>query len=808
MRIPFFFVLLVILSQATAAQKPTVTYKAPPAVRALEPFQKLAFSYGEILVVPYAPNVYKIIVKATGDRNADHISDAVIAKPSATGAQPPLRAVGRDSFSVAGGKLLFTTYLEGNYKGFRIYLKDGEQIWGAGERALPLNRRGYRLNLNNNPWYGYGQGADNLNYSVPFITSSAGYGLFFDNPARGFLDIGKQEADALLYGTPSGEWSLYLMLGTPAEVLASYHKLTGTQPLPPRWAFGNLMSRFGYTSEAQVKDILSKMKREGVPVEAVIFDLFWFGDSIKGTMGNLDWVNKKKWPNPAGMIADFKKQGVKTILITEPYLVETSKNYTASKPYLAVDSAGRPYYLTDFYFGKGGLIDIFRKDAQAWFWSFYKKQMALGVEGWWGDLGEPERHPANMYHNLKDLGFGQRLYRSDEVHNIYGHTWTKMLYNYYANEYPNKRLFSLNRSGFAGSQRFGIFPWTGDVSRSWSGFRAQLPTLLGMTMSGVPYVHSDAGGFAGGEGDGELYVRWLQFAAYTPIFRPHGTALYEVDKAAFSFPSEVALIDTPWRNYAKAAIRSRYEFLPYNYSLAYLQATTGMPLMAPLYYYHPGDTAAARVQDAYYWGPSILVAPILEKGATSRSVYLPEGQWLDWNANLLKGGGRIEVPARIESIPIFLKGGAIIPGRQSVSQVSLEQTVEGMGNGDPSLVYVPDEKASSFDWYLDDGVSKNALSTGKYTLVRCSGQKTAERIRLRIDPSNKLYGEDRLLVIIPTIASRPKQVLVNGKLLELPSEGAGFPQGKGAALWMKESKTLLINLDGGTKALSVIEVQE
>jgi oligosaccharide 4-alpha-D-glucosyltransferase len=126
-----------------------------------------------------------------------------------------------------------------------------------------------------------------------------------------------------------------------------------------------------------------------------------------------------------------------------------------------------------------------------------------------------------------------------------------MLYNQYAKNYPTKRLFSLNRSGFAGSQRYNIFPWTGDVSRSWGGLNAQLPIILGMSMSGVPYVHSDAGGFAGGNGDNELYVRWLQMAAFTPIFRPHGTALYEVDKNAFSFPSEAALIEEPFQSYAK-----------------------------------------------------------------------------------------------------------------------------------------------------------------------------------------------------------------------------------------------------------------
>src|SRR5437773_10053845 len=463
---------------------------------------------GKFIVRYYAENIYKIKFEPEDYKSGELISDAVIAMPPATIDHPLEVHLKNDTVVIKGKTLIIGTHETNGYKGFYFPLQNEEMIFGGGERALPLNRRGYLLNLYNNPWYGYGEGADNLNYSVPFITSSKGYGLFFDNPSRAYLDIGKTNKSILEYGDLSGELNVYVIFGDFQKVLHSYYKLTGTQPLPPRWALGNLMSRFGYTSEAQVKEIYSKMRAERVPVDAVIFDLFWFGDSIKYSLGNLDWVNKRAWPDPKKMIAEFKNSGVETILVTEPFFVETSTNYQPSKPYLAVDSAGKRYYLTDFYFGKGGLIDIFRKDAQQWFWQFYKKQMNNGVEAWWGDLGEPEKHPNDLYHNLKDYGY-RRLFKADEVHNLYGHTWTRMLYQYYAKEYPSKRLFSLNRSGFAGTQRYCIFPWTGDVSRSWSGFRAQLPTLLGMSMSGIPYVHSDAGGFAGGEGDNELYIRWL-----------------------------------------------------------------------------------------------------------------------------------------------------------------------------------------------------------------------------------------------------------------------------------------------------------
>lgn len=719
-------------------------------------------------ITPYAKNIVKVTAAPKrSDWQNENISDAVIGEPIKL--ESAFKTTRNERLLVVNDKVKIALFDSAEYSGLRIDLDPNEKIFGGGERALPLNRRGYRLNLYNNPWYSYTEGADNLNYSVPFITSSNGYGLFFDNPSKGFIDIGKTTPNLLTYGAVSGEINVYIIFGNYQTILQSYHELTGTQPLPPRWAFGNLMSRFGYTSEAQVKDIYNKMKAENIPVDAIILDLFWFGDSIQKTMGNLDWVNKTKWPNPKKMIADFKKDGVQTILVTEPYFVETSKNYIASKPYLAVDSANKPFYLTDFYFGRGGLLDIFRKDAQSWFWQFYKRQMLNGVEAWWGDLGEPERHPSNMYHNLRDYGH-KRLFAAYEVHNLYGHTWTKMLHQFYAKEYPSKRLFSLNRAGFAGSQRYSIFPWTGDVSRSWSGLRAQLPVLLGMSMSGVPYVHSDAGGFAGGEGDAELYVRWLQFAAFTPIFRPHGTALYEIDPAAFSYPSEAALIEEPYREYAKLAIGLRYAFLPYNYSLAYQQAKNGKPLIAPFYYHFPTDTVAARIQDEYMWGESILVAPVVEKGMTERKVYLPAGRWQDITNKTIEGGQWINVPVSLQFIPLFIREGSFIPAIATAEGVTNIGNTSTYNSQKAFLGYFPSNKKTTFEWYEDDGVSKNAMTNGKHTLIKCTGVEKNGKVMVTITPSNQLFLKNELILSVSNIENLPKSVKVNGRKVQVATE--------------------------------------
>ena len=733
---------------------------------------------GDYIIRSYSSNIFKITFSPKHYSTGENLSDAVILSPIDYIDSHPLK-INNDTlvFVNDGLKILYQQDAEG--KGFRFSLANDEKIFGAGERALPLNRRGYRLNLYNNPWYGYGEGADNLNYSVPFITSSKGYGLFFDNPSKSYLDIGKSNKDVLQYGAFSGEINVYVIFGNYQQILQSYYKLTGTQPLPPRWALGNLMSRFGYTSEGQAKDILQKMKNENIPVDAIIFDLFWFGDSIQHTLGNLDWLNRKAWPDPKKMISDFKKDGINTILVTEPFFVETSKNYEASKKYLAVDSSGKPYYLTDFYFGHGGLIDIFRNDSKQWFWQFYKKQMQIGVEAWWGDLGEPEKHPSDLYHNFKSYGY-QRLFSADEVHNIYGHSWTKMLYSYYAKEYPNKRLFSLNRSGFAGSQRYSIFPWTGDVSRSWSGLKAQLPVLLGMSMSGVPYVHSDAGGFAGGEGDNELYVRWLQFAAFTPIFRPHGTALYQKDPNAFSFPSEPALIAEPFKTYAKNAVSIRYTMLPYNYSLAYKQTVSGKPLMSPLYYYFSADTTASKIEDEYMWGENILVAPILEKGIKERKLYLPKGKWLNIFSTIVYEGGKwVTIPVDLNFIPVFMKEGAFVP---TVSKI---KNVSDYSKGHFLLNYFPSASKTYFTWYEDDGVSKNSLLSKKYTLVKCSGQDAGKKISVNVTPSNKLFFPGSLALSI-TLSQKPSAILFNGKAIPMVTDPSTTDTSKPFALWMPQ----------------------
>jgi oligosaccharide 4-alpha-D-glucosyltransferase len=544
---------------------------------------------------------------------------------------------------------------------------------------------------------------------------------------------------------------VYIIFGnTNAEILQGFHTLTGNQPLPPKWVLGNFMSRFGYASEQQVTEIATAMQQNKIPVEAIIFDLFWFGDSIKGTLGNLEWVNKKQWPNPKKMLQKFNQQNIKSVLIAEPFVLQGTKQFSNATKFLATDSAGKPFMLQDFYFGIGGVFDIFRKDAADWIWkNHYQKQLANGATGWWTDLGEPEKHPKNLFHSLTSAKY-KRLFGADEVHNVFGHYWNKMLSEKYAQYLPNQRLFHLNRSGFAGSQRYSIFPWSGDVSRSWDGFAAQLPIMLGMSMSGIPYIHADAGGFAGGEGDKELYVRWLQFASFTPIFRPHGTALGNIDPNTFNFASEPALIDEPYKTYVKAAIQMRYTLLPYNYTLAYQQTTNSAPLVAPLYYYYPSDTTANNIENEFMWGNQILVAPVIKKGVTEQKIYLPTGNWYKLNTTIDEISNNttytnwINEPLTLQQIPVFIKAGSFLP----IIQKAPGLNTNFYSTDTLTVHYFSDTKSSSYTLYEDDGKDKKALANKQFELINFKANPSSTGVNFYITSNQgKFLGKPLKRVI-------------------------------------------------------------
>lgn len=638
--------------------------------------------------------------------------------------------------------------------GIRFSLEEDELLYGSGGRASGINLRGRKLGLYNRPDYNYEFGADNLNYMIPLLVSSKKYILFVDNPHKAWFDADSKGDGVLEFAAAGGPMRYFLITGKSfSSLMMQYGHLTGTQPMLPRWAFGNLQSRMAYRTQKETTEIVDQMIKEDFPIDAIILDFYWFGDSILGHLGRLDWW-KPNWPEPEQMIRDFKKKGVKTITISEPYIIDSLKNWSIADTLgiLAKDSTGKSYIDKQFYFGNGSLIDIFKNEAQQWLWQQYRKQFDIGVEGLWGDLGEPESHPSDIVHVLG---------KADEVHNIYGHYWAKMISENFRKDFPEKRLFFLARSGYAGSQRYGIVPWSGDVSRSWAGLKAQLPAMLNMSMSGIPYMHSDAGGFATGVKDNELYTRWLQFAVFTPIFRPHGSVI----------PSEPIFYNDTTKRIVRHFMKLRYELLPYIYTASWKNSVNGVPVTKPLFYYHPDDERFGDSFNSYYFGDDMLVVPVVEPGMQKMDVSLPSGLWYHfWTGQKLIGKRNIQVAIAPESIPVFIRGGSIIPRVKAVN------TTDAYSSRILFLhAYLPDgDGPFSGLMFEDDGVSYGTNDSGDYELLHFNGNINTGEITLELSRTGNGWAgmpESRLVeVILYGLPKNLKEAQYDGKKLEMLTE--------------------------------------
>lgn len=654
--------------------------------------------------------------------------------------------------------------------GMRFGLSDDEKIYGTGERATAMNLRGDLFELYNRPHYGYELGAKNLNYSLPVLVSSQPYLMLIDNPQKAYLDIDSKGDGVLEFGTIGGPLRYYFIAGDDYPALMrSYGQLTGTQPMPPRWALGNLQSRMAYKSQEEATSIVNKMIEADFPIDAIIIDFYWFGDSILGHVGRLDWFTPN-WPDPESMIRSFREKGVKTILITEPYIIDTLKNFQIASELgiLATDSLGRTYVNREFYFGDAGLIDMFNPAAGDWFWEQIDRQNKIGIAGWWGDLGEPESHPKGMVHVAG---------KADEVHNIFAHYWHKILFDKFREHYPEKRLFNLNRSGFAGSQRYSIFPWTGDVSRSWGGLQAQLPAMLHMSLSGLPYIHADAGGFAMGTKDDELYTRWLQFAAFTPILRPHGSGV----------PSEPVFFNDTTQRIVRRFMKHRYELLPYIYTLAWETTTTGWPITRPLFFHHPNDSRLKEYDQVYFFGPDLIVAPIVEQGIQQIVMPLPEGTWYNWWSGEAYGGGTsLAYSVDYETIPVFARAGAIIPLAEAVNTTDAYSSRRLKLN---AYLHAGDGHLTG-RMYEDDGWKNESWANGTYELLSFTGTQSAGNISIVFDRSGEGYAgmpESRLIELtFYGMEKKPSSVIINGR--NIKADRSSSPDRNTQVFWKDENE--------------------
>ncbi|MDE6510870.1 MAG: DUF4968 domain-containing protein, partial [Muribaculaceae bacterium] len=608
---------------------------------------------------------------------------------------------------------------DGDEQTLTFLTPEGDNFYGTGERGHSLTLNGTEMTLWNRANYGYTDGDARLNQAninMPYLVSDNGYGLLIDDYAKARLTLGN---DTILYRTISRKPLSYYFInggdGTLAGATFSFTELTGKQPLPPFWTMGYITSKYGYHNQKEAYGAIDSLKQRDYPVDGMVLDLYWYG--VETDMGRLEW-DKKQWPDHKKMLDDLNAQGVHVVPIHQPYINKTGAmdNYTLleSKGLLTKDASGKTKDVTTWV-GDAGMFDIANPDTRQWMWERMKPLTAEGLSGWWGDLGEPEVHPLEIVHANGET--------AEEFHNVYGNEWSKMIYDGLRKDFPDMRPMLMMRGGTTGLQRYGVFPWTSDVSRSWGGLQAQNKLMLNSGLSGLGYMSNDVGGFAVDPEkpyDPELYVRWVQAGTFSPILRTHAQDRPE----PYHYPAQEAII--------KKFIRMRYEWLPYNYTLAYENSAYGMPLMRTLNFHGDNEDKDkyADISDEYLWGEEVLVAPVMTQGAKTRKVTFPAGTWIDWNnpAKTYSGGTTATVAAPLNTLPLFVKAGAFIP--------QYPKKIENTSEYDPTLLtvkYFPRKEWSNYQLFDDDRLSPTSLEDGEYQLTTFSGSKQGSEIYVNID---------------------------------------------------------------------------
>ena len=675
-------------------------------------------------------------------------------------------------------------FREDGQHGFRFALSKDEKLLGGGQRVLGMDRRGHKFPLYNKAHYGYSTQSSQMYFSLPAVMSSNKYLLLFDNSAKGEADLGASNADMMQFSAEGGRSSYVVVAGdTYPALINNYTALTGRQPLPARWTLGNYASRFGYRSEAEARAVVQKFRDLKLPLDALVLDLYWFGPDIKGHMGNLAWDNNA-FPQPEQMLADLSADGVNTILVTEPFVLTSSKRWQEAVDAGAIAPGldGKPKTF-DFYFGNTGLIDVFKPEAQQWFWQIYKGLAEQGVAGVWGDLGEPEVHPDDTVHAIGV---------ANEVHNAFGHQWADMVYSGMRRDFPEQRPVIMMRAGAPGSQRFGMVPWTGDVERSWGGLKPQVELALSMGLFGFGYIHSDLGGFAGGEQfDKELYIRWLQYGVFQPVYRPH--AQEHIAPEMVFHDSHTIETLRPWLNL-------RYQLLPYNYTLAYQNSLTGMPLMRPLFlakdnFADETNHILMDEKNSYLWGDAFLVAPVTEPGVNTWPVQLPGGVWFDYfSGQRYQGTDKVEVPVTLNTIPVLVKAGSFVP------MAELVQSTRDYSSKKLTLHYYADASidCAKGEMYEDDGKTPDAIAKGEFELLNFYYLKQDGEQKIELRRSGDYAGKPdsrELTLVVHNQSATPNHISVDGRYIQLVPQHARFNRMQNVAWYDKAARQLKVKIN-------------
>lgn len=530
---------------------------------------------------------------------------------------------------------------------------DDERIYGMGQyQEKNLNKKGAVLELEHR----------NSQASVPFMVSSRGYGFFWNNPAVGTVIFGANKTE--WHARSTRKMDYFITAGdTPAEIMEQYSAATGRTPMMPEYGMGYWQCKLRYRTQEEILEVAREHKRRGLPMDAIVVDFFHW------TMQGEFKFEPRDWPDPDAMVKELKELGIETVVSVWPTVDERCENYRemSEKGYLVRNDRGNANHMT--WMGNTTFYDATHPGARDFVWQKCKENYYNnGIRIFWLDEAEPE-YGTYEFDNYRYYA-GPAL----QCTNIYPVMYAKGFYEGLKAE-GEKEIMSLVRCAWAGSQKYGVLTWSGDISSTFRAMREQLQAGLNMGMAGIPWWTSDIGGFIGGDISDpafkELLVRWFAWGAFCPVFRMHGerSPWFEREQEFINGVRQLTSgqANEVWsfgeENYKilKKYLLIREKLRPYVRECMEAASRTGEPVMRPLFFDFPEDQKAWDTEDAYMFGKDVLVAPVMEAGVTDREVYLPEGaEWTEvFTGKKWEGGQTVSAYAPIDIIPVFTRDEAV-----------------------------------------------------------------------------------------------------------------------------------------------------
>jgi alpha-glucosidase len=589
-----------------------------------------------------------------------------------------------------------------------------EHFYGLGEKAARLDKRRSSFVNWNADTPGYLEGRDPIYQTVPFYTglqNGNAYGIFFDNSYRSYFDFGKSSQQRVWFGAEGGELNYYFFYGPSLKkILNRYADLTGHMPMPPLWALGNQQSRWSYYPDTMVEEVVREYRKRDLTLDVVHLDI----DYMQGYRV-FTW-DRNRFPNPKALSEKLARQGVKLITIVDPgvkhqQVAKSTAQITSITPEL--EPQDPRYYvfeqgLLNNYFqkrengdlfiprvwpGESVFVDYTLPAAREWWGGLHRAYTDNGVAGIWNDMNEPSDFVDQTGKNQMDVVSYDEGEKSTHAknRNVFALLMARATYEGLERLRPNQRPYVITRAAYAGIQRYSTM-WTGDTNSTWEALALNIPMFTTLGLSGEPFVGSDVGGFMG-RGSGELLTRAYQVSFLAPFCRNH--------KVIDGYDQEPWRFGKYYEDIIRRYLKLRYQLLPFLYTTLEEAHQTGTPLFRPLVLNYQDDPNTYNLDDEFMIGNDLLVAPVVKPDVTRRLVYLPKGTWYDfWTNKKYEGGTMFTADAPLETVPMFVRAGAIIP-------MGPEMNYTGEKPQDPIIfnIYPDDQGSASMTLYEDDGVS-------------------------------------------------------------------------------------------------------